>query len=580
MKGASRPAAVAIVVVALAALVALPQAAGAHAALLRTSPTASRALDSPPTRVSLTYSESVEPRFAIVSVTDAAGRQVSAGAPRRSGEDPDRIDVPLERLRKGWYLVFWRVVSADGHPVRGAFTFAVGPNPGPAPEFPFPSLDETAATVPLLVARFLSFAGLMGAIGLALMRLFIARALAAVTPDAGALRSITRCFAVALAVALVAIPIYVLQATAQFALRSTFDLANVIPLMGSSELGRGWLTLELVLLLFGFAAGVAIWLDRPERAQRSVADLLALTGTAACAAAALVIPGFAGHAAAKSPRGLSVSLDWVHLAAASIWIGGLLGLVVLLLRTAPARRVSAVATVVPRFSAVALVAVLLLIASGTAQAIVRLPTLASLWSTGYGTALLVKIGLLAAALVLAAVNRLRSTPALVAMRSVPAQVAGVARPLGRLVGVELALATAALFAAAVLSSLPPPSAALSQISNVAARVGPGPVTRTISHGRYRLRLRIAPNRAAAQNSFALALTRDGRPVRSADVLARFSMLDMDMSPTAYRLAERSPAVYANSAPSLVMAGHWALSFSIQPLGASPFSVLVLDRAGG
>ena len=71
-----------------------------------------------------------------------------------------------------------------------------------------------------------------------------------------------------------------------------------------------------------------------------------------------LVPGFAGHAAAKSPRGLSVSLDWVHLAAASIWIGGLLGLVVLLLRIAPARRVSAIATVVPRFSAVALVAVL------------------------------------------------------------------------------------------------------------------------------------------------------------------------------------------------------------------------------
>ena len=580
MTGAARHAAAVIAVAAGLAALALPQAAAAHAALVRTSPTASHVLDSAPRRVSLAYSESVEPRFAIVSVTDASGRQLRAGAPRRSREDPDRIDVPLERLQKGWYLVFWRVVSADGHPVRGAFTFAVGPNPGPAPEFPVPSLNETAATVPLLVARFLSFAGLMSAIGLALMRLFVARPLAAVTPDAAALRSITRCFALALAVALVAIPIYLLQATAQFALRSTFDLADVIPLMRSSELGRGWLALELVLLLFGFAVGVAIWLDRPERAQRSVADLLALTGMAACAAAALAIPGFAGHAAAKSPRGLSLSLDWMHLAAASIWIGGLLGLVVLALRVPPARRVSALATVVPRFSAVALVAVLILIASGTAQAIVRLPTLGSLWSTGYGTALLVKIGLVAAALALAAVNRLRCTPALVAMQGVPSPGSGVARLLARLVGVELALATAALFAAAVLSSLPPPAGALSRISNVAARVGPGPVTRTISHGRYSLQLRIAPNRSATQNSLALGLTRDGRPVRGADVLARFSMLDMDMSPTANRLSERAPALYANSAPSLVMAGHWALSFSIRPVDASPFSVLVLDSAGG
>jgi copper transport protein len=580
VRGAARNAPAALVAVAAVAL-ALPQASAAHAALVRTSPTASHVQDAAPRRVSLTYSESVEPRFAIVSVTDAAGRRLSAGAPRRSGADPNRIDVPLERLHEGWYLVFWRVVSADGHPVRGAFTFAVGPNPGPAPEFAVPSLGETAATVPLLIARFLSFAGLMSAIGLALMRLLIARPLAAAGRDAVALRSITRCFALALALALVAIPIYVLQATAQFALRSSLDLADVIPLMGSSELGRGWLTLELVLALFGFAAGAAIWLDRPERALRSVADLLALSGAAACAAAALSIPGFAGHAAAKSPRGLSVSLDWLHLAAASIWLGGLLGLVVLALRVPPARRVRALAVVVPRFSGVALVAVLLLVCSGIAQAIVRLPTLGSLWNSDYGTALLVKVGLVVAALVFAALNRLRSTPALVAAQGVTAPGAGApARLLGRVVGVELALAAAALFAAAVLSSLPPPPAALSQISNVAARVGPGPVARTIAHGRYELRLRLAPNRAAAQNSLALSLTRDGRPVRSAGVLARFAMLDMEMSPTSYRLSERSPAVYANSSPALVMAGHWALSLSIRPPSASPFSVLVLDSAGG
>ena len=36
--------------------------------------------------------------------------------------------MPLKKgVPQGWYLVFWRVISVDGHPVRGAFTFAVGP---------------------------------------------------------------------------------------------------------------------------------------------------------------------------------------------------------------------------------------------------------------------------------------------------------------------------------------------------------------------------------------------------------------------------------------------------------------------
>ena len=103
-------------------------------------------MNSPPRQVALTYSEAVEPRFAIVSVTNAAGAQETTGRPARSPADADTLVVPLKKLAEGWYLVYWRVISVDGHPVRGAFTFAVGPNPGPAPQFVIPSISETAAT--------------------------------------------------------------------------------------------------------------------------------------------------------------------------------------------------------------------------------------------------------------------------------------------------------------------------------------------------------------------------------------------------------------------------------------------------
>ena len=67
---------------------------------------------------------------------------------------------------RGWYLVYWRVISVDGHPVRGACTFAVGPNPGPAPQFVIPSISETAATPRLLAARWIAFLSVMAAVGL------------------------------------------------------------------------------------------------------------------------------------------------------------------------------------------------------------------------------------------------------------------------------------------------------------------------------------------------------------------------------------------------------------------------------
>src|SRR5207247_234342 len=103
--------------------------------------------------------------------------------------------------------------------------------------------------------------------------------------------------------------------------------------------------------------------DRPERGQRSVAALLASTGALSAAAAMLVVPGLGGHAAQTSPRGLSLGLDWLHLAAGSIWLGGLVGLLVLWASLDARNRVAALAICVPRFSTVAFVSVMVLIGS-------------------------------------------------------------------------------------------------------------------------------------------------------------------------------------------------------------------------
>lgn len=563
---------VALTAVAAAAL-ALPAAAWAHAALVRTEPVASRTVDAAPPEVRLTYSEPVEPRFAIVSVTDAAGRQVTSGPPAAAPGSPQTLVTPLEPVQEGWYLVFWRVISADGHPVRGAFTFAVGPNPGPPPEFRVPSLSETATTTRLLVARWVVFLSLLAALGLFVLRTLIARPVVR-TVRACSLRSLDVAFAVAVAVALLAIPVYVVFATAQFTLRSVFDLGAILPVARDSGFGRDFLDLELVVALFAVAGAAAIAVDRPERKLRSVVELLATPAALAAGAATLLLPALAGHAGQKSPRGLSLPLDVAHLAAASVWLGGLIGIAVLWLSVGAAGRAAALAHVVPRFSAVALGSVLLLIGTGIGQALLELPTLATLWSTSYGQALLWKIGLLAAALLLAAVNLARTKPRLTARD------ASAPLLLRRLVQGEILFVAAALFAAGVLSSLPPPSSALARVHDVAARVGPGPVSTTVSQGPYRVRVRVTPNRAAVENAFELSLLRDGKPVPGAHVVTRFDMLDMEMGEQSYRLRESRPGVFSQSAPALVMVGHWALLFEVTPPGGRPFVVTLLDRASG
>jgi copper transport protein len=545
---------------ALLVALAVPAAASAHAVLLKTTPEASALVSTPPKQVRLVYSEPVEPRFAIVSVTDAAGNPQTAGPPARSAADPNELDVPLHRVREGWYLVFWRAISVDGHPVRGAFTFSVGPNPGPAPEFVVPSLSETAATPTLIVLRWLVFLGAMSAIGLFALRTAIARPLLRDRP-----RALTHAFWIAMAVALVATPVYLLEATAQFSLRSFWDVGALLPLMRKSAFGRGYLDFELALALFAVAGGIVLWLDRGLRPRRTVAELLATTGAGLAAAGLLLVPGASGHAAQTSPRSLALTLDWLHLASGSLWIGGLIGL--LLLR----RNLTALVVCVPRFSAVAFVSVAVLLGTGVIASAIHLPTLASLWQTSYGKAIVVKALLLAGALTLAAQNLLRTRPAL-ALAGPPPSAATLLR---RLVAGETVLVAGAIAAAAVLTSLAPPPKALADVGHVSAHTGPGAVVTQLALNGDHVVLRVTPNKAAVPNDFEVRLTRGGAPVGGAEVTLRFTMLDMEMPAQEYRLAESAPGTYTKSLPALVMVGRWALALTV-----NGETTTIVDRADG
>jgi copper transport protein len=565
---------------ALVALLALPSAAAAHAYLVKTVPAASVVLNSPPPDIQLTYDEAVEPKFAIISVTNAAGQQETTGLPQRSEANPDTLVVPLRpHLPPGWYLIYWRAISVDGHPVQGAFTYAVGPNPGPAPEFRVPSIAASATTLNLLIARWVMLVSVMSAIGLFVLRLLIARPLVGRVRGTS-LRGVSVAFVVASIVGLIAIPVYLDFATANDSLRSVFDVTALVPLFSVTAFGRAILKLELCFALFSIAAWVAVWVDRPERERRSIAELGSITGALLAAAAVLIVPGAAGHAAQTSPRGLTLGFDWFHLAAGSIWFGGLIGLLVIWAGLGARNRVDGLAVVVPRFSNVALTSVIVLAATGVGESIEHLPAINALWDTGFGVAILVKTGLLLVTVLIASGNLLRSKPGLVAAEAHPELGARSAGLLRRLMSGEVLVVLAIVFAAAVLTSLSPPPPAFALQNSAVAEVGPGRVVKTVMRNGYVLQVLVSPNKAAAPDSFALRITKNGRPVRGANVTLTFNHTEMEMPQQEYQLKETQPGVYSRSAPALVMVGKWALDFQIAPNGAPAFSALILDQANG
>jgi copper transport protein len=569
-------------VLAAAALIALaaPATASAHAYLTKTVPTPGAILDTPPHTIALTYDEAVEPRFAIISVTNARGDQQTTAPVHRSPSNPDTLVVPLKpHLPTGWYLIYWRAISVDGHPVQGGYTFAVGPNPGPQPQFAIPSIAETATTTNLLIVRWGMFLSVMIAIGLFVLRMVIARPLVR-RVEGASLRAVTIAWGVVAGLSLVAIPVYLDVDTSVDSLRSVFDVGSLVPLFRVTAFGRAYVDLEICMALFCAAGAIALWVDRPQREHRSIAEILALLGALAAAGSVLLIPGLAGHAAQTAPRGVSLAFDWLHLVSGSIWLGGLVGLLILWLSLPAGRRVAGLSVCVPRFSNVAFVSVLLLLASGIGSTILHIPVLNALWTTSYGVAILVKVGLLAAAMVLGAINLRRTKPRLVAARERSELGDAAARLLRRTVSAETVLVVVAVFVSATVSNLPPPAAALAQLGATLATVGPGQVASVVHQDGYTLKALVSPNTPAAPNSFALEITRNGQPVSGADVTLTFEMLDMQMGNQEYQLSETQPGVYTHSAPALVMAGRWGLLYSIAPKQGHAFTALLVDKAGG
>ena len=156
-------------------LVATPGVASAHAQLESSEPGQSAVLLVPPTGVLLHFGEPVEINFGFLRVIGPGGARVDGGAAHHPGADTHAVTTSLPaNLPNGTYIVDWRVVSADSHPVHGAYGFSVGTAKGAA------RADAIAASianqggdatvgVAYWLVRTAAFIGLLVLVGLALV---------------------------------------------------------------------------------------------------------------------------------------------------------------------------------------------------------------------------------------------------------------------------------------------------------------------------------------------------------------------------------------------------------------------------
>ncbi|MEU3679788.1 copper resistance protein CopC/CopD [Streptomyces sp. NA03103] len=380
-----------LVLLLLAAACALLAGAGpasAHAALTGSDPRQGAVVDKAPAQVSLTFSESVSMDDDSLRVLDPKGRRVDDGRP--SGTGGTTYSVKLHAgLPDGTYTVTYQVVSADSHPVAGAYTFSVG-----APSETSVSVSAQAAGGGFVgglygVGRYVSYAAFVVLVGGAAFVL-------ACWPRGSGVRAVQR-LVVSGWLALTAATLLLLLLRGSYTgsgkLADVFDLSLLGEVLQTKS---GAALVSRLLLLAAAALFIAVLFGaydkREDEERRDLTFGLAVGGSVVAAGLAATW-AMSEHASVGLQAGLAMPVDVVHLIAVATWLGGLTALLVALYRGPAQTPVPTVA--VRRFSRVAFGSVVALVATGTYQSWRQLGSWTAFTDTRYGQLLLVKIGLVA-----------------------------------------------------------------------------------------------------------------------------------------------------------------------------------------
>jgi copper transport protein len=609
-----------IVICVLGVGLGISSPAFGHAVLERSEPAANASLPTSPRQVALWFTETVDRAFSTVAVVDREGKPVGLGSMRVSGDQRGLL-ASVGELPRGVYTVRWRVLSAsDGHATSGFFVFAVGQT---LPSGLAPATQEAVRPFTVVV-RWLGFLAALVLVGAAFFPAAVLRPAVAglerstaqsishevhsrlrlLTLSAGLLVLVSGTVEFLLqAATLLDTSVMQLIARGMFwsflwgakpgwslLLRASMTVALLLPPSPRGRIIRV-ATLFWVVLVGGLVMLLGGPLSLASSLHMSVIVLISAVYGLIGVLAARIAPEIAGVRVPEFPWAeplagagilagitmtahasgsglIAIQADWLHLAAAALWGGELVCLVVILRGAGRAAREQLAQVLVPRFSAVAGVCVVVLVLTGLYAAWLHIGALPDFVVTTYGQALGVKLLLVILILTLGALNRFVFVPRL--MARVPQN---ALHRLLRSMGGELTAAAGVLLAVAILTSVPPANATLPPSARK-------PLTLTGVAGDTRVSFVVAPA-VAGWNRFQIEVTgSDRRPLPpDARVLLRLTKLDEALDPILVQPPLQSPGRYGEEGSELALPGWWQVEVIVRRRGQPDVSTSFPLRLG-
>jgi copper transport protein len=612
----------------------LPSLAFAHAILLSSSPAKDAVLLTSPTRAQLWFSEDLNPALSTAEVINAQKQRVDLGDAHVNADNSKELDLALQaNLPPAVYIVVWRSDSADdGHVLLGSFIFTVASPGGAVPQLvpgsnPSQGLlgDASAAGTldgpalfSLLTVTLVDLGAIFWAAGQLWVN-FVLQSAAEKHREEQALnvqveQRFERRFSLPVLAVLLLANLGVLYGQALTLTGNNWVAALNIQLLTaqatSGRFGTYWL-MRMVVLLLALLLSLCLltWKQRPRTVNRTI-PLLNLF----LASLLFIALTMSGHAAAVASNVLpySVVIDWLHLMAAALWIGGMLYILLVYLPVLTPRslheRARSLLAVLPHYSPLAIAGVLLIAVTGPFTASFHLTSLDQFITTAYGRTLVVKSVLVGALLLTSAYHVFWLRPRLKkeyqkyvytkerlekarargdADRQLPQKHEGLAEQVklreGRLgqqtarltrvlrwepwlgVAVLLCVGLLNIFAATLT-----PALAQSQNASNGTAAGAFHQTAQTSDGKYTVSLTISPNRFGT-NVFAVQVTdiSTGKQLNANEVGVTVStiMLDMDMGATSTDLQSDGKGGFSASI-DFPMGGNWRIDVRLHTLDNS------------
>jgi copper transport protein len=524
----------------------------AHASLDSSDPEASATFPAgqPPKSITLQFSETVQLPQGAVRVLASSGNAVDGVGSAHHGADDSTVITSLPKLRDGTYVVDWRVVSADSHPINGAFTFNVGKATADANAVAglLESDQHHGVGIAFGLTRALAFGSVLTLLG-AIAFIRTCSPASGDDPSVRGLLWIT--WVVAFVTALLGIGMQAAYSTGRdiSGIWNTSAIGDVM----DSRFGQSWLLRAGLLLL------VLPALRDPRRERANLVNAF----DAVLAVAVLATFTFAEHARTGRYVLLGTVTDLVHLSTASLWLGGVVVLATLLLRRSVPHDAPEITA---RFSRIAAPAITIIAISGAVQAWRQTDGLDSVFDTTYGRLLLTKVGLVV--MIVAAASVSRHIVQLWADRSLMPAGPGARRAeadpedireLRNAVIVEVAIAAIVLVITAILVNTVPARVANSEtpVGSSTAPVAAAGYSASLTNRGLQFDVSLAPG-LTGTNQMRIATTKGGAPFDPQQITAKLTSTVRNVSLDVPLTSEGTGSGAAIGNVDLPFSGPWKL----------------------